>query len=150
MTTLDDLLALLPDNETGQITAADLRTVVSELWVHSYLAEEFAYNYSNTIPPSSGNIHVNVWSTAVATIDISDTSVNSQQLATALLDNPGTLVRLRNTNPSGVMFAKVTAPATVGSGNRTLHVAGLSATGSAPTGNTKVSVTVLSEYTADG
>lgn len=32
MTTLDDLLALLPDNTTGQISAADMRTVVTGLW----------------------------------------------------------------------------------------------------------------------
>jgi hypothetical protein len=30
--TLDDLLALLPDNDTGAIDAADLRTIVTELW----------------------------------------------------------------------------------------------------------------------
>ena len=32
MTTLDDLLALLPDNTTGDIDAVDLRTIVTELW----------------------------------------------------------------------------------------------------------------------
>jgi hypothetical protein len=32
MTTLDDLLALLPDNDSGEIDAADLRTIVSALW----------------------------------------------------------------------------------------------------------------------
>lgn len=29
---LDDLLALLPDNNTGAIDAVDLRTIVTELW----------------------------------------------------------------------------------------------------------------------
>lgn len=33
--TLQDLLDLLPDNTTGQISAADLRQVVSVLWVRS-------------------------------------------------------------------------------------------------------------------
>lgn len=32
MTTLDDLLALLPDNDTGEIDAADLRTIVTAIW----------------------------------------------------------------------------------------------------------------------
>lgn len=32
MATLDDLLALLPDNSSGAIDADDLRTIVSELW----------------------------------------------------------------------------------------------------------------------
>jgi hypothetical protein len=30
--TLDELLALLPDNTTGQISAADMRTIVTELY----------------------------------------------------------------------------------------------------------------------
>jgi hypothetical protein len=30
--TLDDLLALLPDNTSGDIAAADMRTIVTELW----------------------------------------------------------------------------------------------------------------------
>ena len=30
--TLDDLLALLPDNTTGAISAADMRTIVTELY----------------------------------------------------------------------------------------------------------------------
>ena len=29
---LDDLLALLPDNNTGSIDASDLRTIVTALW----------------------------------------------------------------------------------------------------------------------
>ena len=32
MSTLDDLLALLPDNNVGAIDAADLRTIVTSIW----------------------------------------------------------------------------------------------------------------------
>jgi 3D (Asp-Asp-Asp) domain-containing protein len=32
MPNLDDLLALLPDNSTGEISAADLRAVISGIW----------------------------------------------------------------------------------------------------------------------
>jgi hypothetical protein len=35
-TTLADLLALLPDNTTGEITPADMRTIVTELWNGSH------------------------------------------------------------------------------------------------------------------
>lgn len=34
MTTLDDLLALLPDNSTGEISAGDMRNVTTGLWDH--------------------------------------------------------------------------------------------------------------------
>jgi DNA-binding transcriptional regulator YbjK len=32
MSQLDDLLTLLPDNTAGEISASDLRTIVSALW----------------------------------------------------------------------------------------------------------------------
>jgi hypothetical protein len=35
-TTLADLLALLPDNTSGEITPADMRTIVTELWNDSH------------------------------------------------------------------------------------------------------------------
>lgn len=38
MLSLNDLLALLPDNTTGEIGADDLRTVVSALWVKTSIA----------------------------------------------------------------------------------------------------------------
>jgi Ca2+-binding EF-hand superfamily protein len=37
--TLEELLALLPDNTTGEISAADMRTIVTELWNHATPAE---------------------------------------------------------------------------------------------------------------
>ena len=37
--TLEELLALLPDNTTGEIDAADLRTVVTELFNKTAAAE---------------------------------------------------------------------------------------------------------------
>jgi hypothetical protein len=38
-TTLDALLALLPDNQTGAISAADLRDVVTGLWGVPYVGQ---------------------------------------------------------------------------------------------------------------
>ena len=39
MTILDDLLALLPDNTSGAIDAADLREIVSTIWEHGSIVE---------------------------------------------------------------------------------------------------------------
>lgn len=35
MATLEEMLALLPDNITGEISAGDLRTIVTNLWARS-------------------------------------------------------------------------------------------------------------------
>lgn len=44
--TLDDLLALLPDNTSGAIDAADLRTVVTELWNKAAAADALPAVYA--------------------------------------------------------------------------------------------------------
>ena len=41
-TTLDELLALLPDNTSGQISAADMRQIVSVLWGKGSLGGQLA------------------------------------------------------------------------------------------------------------
>lgn len=54
MTTLDDLLALLPDNSTGDIAPENLRTITTELWNRIDAAELRIGQLENT------NDHVNV------------------------------------------------------------------------------------------
>ena len=38
--TLDELLALLPDNDSGQISAADMRTIITALYDHRHTLED--------------------------------------------------------------------------------------------------------------
>ena len=62
MATLDELLALLPDNDTGAIDAADLREVITGVWnegatagaaLHAELAA--LADYVQTIQPGGGD-----------------------------------------------------------------------------------------------
>lgn len=51
MTTLPDLLALLPDNTAGDITAADMREVTTDLWNHGpaiYLGDRAGIHFDGT------------------------------------------------------------------------------------------------------
>lgn len=40
MPNLDDLLALLPDNDSGQISAADMREIVTGLWDYTVTVQQ--------------------------------------------------------------------------------------------------------------
>lgn len=53
MTTLDDLLDLLPDNTVGAITAGDLRTIVTELW-NNDVGLAARISALETAPPAAG------------------------------------------------------------------------------------------------
>jgi hypothetical protein len=69
MSTLDELLALLPDNTTGKIDAADLRTIVTELWDRQFVYNSYSWQYSNSaLPPTGSQVRANNASLAAATL----------------------------------------------------------------------------------
>lgn len=49
--TLDELLALLADNDTGDIDAADLRTCVTELWNYTAKVQQTQHELVVTTIP---------------------------------------------------------------------------------------------------
>ena len=51
--TLDELLALLPDNNTGQISAADMRSIVTALYDHGRLYEDGWSSIPRWVPCSN-------------------------------------------------------------------------------------------------
>lgn len=147
MTTLDDLLALLPDNDSGQISANDLRTIVAELWAHTWVGEQYPFVFTTAATPVKGAVGANVWSTAVASIRLSDQATDNTNVAFGRLDTPGTLVRIRAT-PTQLLIAEVVGPSVVNAaGWRTLNVSGVSALGAMPADKALVTLTILGEYT---
>ena len=87
--TLDELLALLPDNTTGAIDAADLRIIVTELFAmaDSY-GQVFSYrfNASASNPATWGQIAVDPpWSDNTALFRISKTADDGQAVSFALI-----------------------------------------------------------------
>lgn len=55
MATLEELLALMPDNTTGEISAADMRTVVTGVWDETELAVK---SVNDTLPDPSGEVSI--------------------------------------------------------------------------------------------
>lgn len=53
MATLEELLALMPDNDTGEISAEDMRTVTTGVWEETELAVK---SVNGSLPDPSGNV----------------------------------------------------------------------------------------------
>lgn len=74
--TLDELLALLPDNDSGEISAADLRTIVTELHTVANTGwNSYAYKWSTTTNLGSGQVNCD-WAVGQTTLHIHKTSSN--------------------------------------------------------------------------
>jgi hypothetical protein len=146
-TDLDDLLALLPDNNSGQITASDLRTITATLWSHTWVGEQYPYVFTTAATPAAGAVGATPWTTAITAIPIWDQATDNTNLGVGRLDTAGTLVRIRS-SATVVLIAQIAGPATVNAaGWRTLKVTGVSAIGVPPADKSKVTVTLLGEYT---
>jgi hypothetical protein len=83
---LDELLALLPDNTTGEIDAADLRTIVTDLWTAAHSAVlRFAYQYSINPAPGAGELGA-TWAVGDGSLTVSETSEDGEVLPFSLID----------------------------------------------------------------
>jgi len=75
---LDEMLALLPDNDTGEIGADDLRTIVTELYIAAHtIFQTYAFNWSTDPTPPTGKIAMNAgWSTDSVLVHVNETTAN--------------------------------------------------------------------------
>ena len=85
--TLDELLALLPDNDTGDIGADDLRTVVTELYqaAHTHLILE-PYQYTNSATPAAGKINI-IWDMTATSLNVAEAASSGTQLPFEVIDS---------------------------------------------------------------
>src|SRR5215510_1764883 len=71
------MLALLPDNTAGEISAADLRTIVSDLWTSAHsVGDSYAYRWSTSpTAPASGHVTMDQpWQTFATKVLVSETT----------------------------------------------------------------------------
>src|SRR5262245_30769071 len=166
MSTLDDLLALLPDNTTGAIDAEDLRTIVTALWDNdaalystgqselqalkarvSALEEttnthgaSFPFTWAtNGNPPSNKHMTMDQpWQTFATKVMLSETALDDTVLTFTVLDS-AISARLYLTTADGAkLTADVTGP-TVDQGTyREIPVHVLSTEGDPPSNNEDV------------
>jgi hypothetical protein len=144
--TLDELLALLPDNTSGEITAADLRTIVTELYNAAHtLAQRVAYGWSATdSSPPTGKIYLaGGWTSAGGTAAISEIGNDGTPFAFNAVD-AGNLVRLILTGPANqTMRIDLTGPSVDQGNYREVSYVVIQVVGSAPANNDLMAVDVV-------
>lgn len=141
--TLDEMLALLPDNDAGDISAADMRAVVTGLHeLAGSFAQVFAYQW--VFPPAlptSGEADVGpTWDLSADTLHLSETAMDGHQLTFGVIDL-ATNVSVWVVNEAGSrMVATVTGPSVDLGESRTIPIAVDSVTGAVPEEGTPVTV----------
>jgi hypothetical protein len=140
---LDEMLALLPDNDTGDISAADLRAIVTELHeLASTLGQVFSYQWTPTAPVNTGRLTMDVnWDPSATKLLISETTDSGQVLSFEALD--GSSARVRLASGGSLLHADVTGPSVDLGNYREVPIAVTEVIGSAPAANAKVQVGVL-------
>lgn len=115
MATLDELLALLPDNDTGEIDAVDLRTIVTALWDRAGTTVGGTWKYS---PDTDGTPQTTFFQfdttlpVDATRIDFNVHDVSGSNLRTLLL-NAHRFVIQQATNPDNWAAYVVTEQAVV-------------------------------------
>ena len=145
MTTLDDLLVLLPDNDTGAIRAADLRTIVTALWnrVTAILARP--YSITNSSGPANGKLYVvGAWGGPSA-LEIHDNASDSAATPWDVIDT-GALLRLDRNDGQGSLRLTATGPPQDFGTYQSVPVAVRQTSGTAPANGALVTLYVFVEF----
>jgi hypothetical protein len=143
--TLDEMLALLPDNDTGEISAADLRTIVTELWHQaSIYGNSYLFKWDTNPPPVAGQITMDQpWQMFATKILVSTTTTDGLALTFDLLDNSTETKFLLATKAGGKLQAMATGSSVDFGSYREVPVTVTSQSGTPPSNNDLVTVTVL-------
>ena len=142
--TLDDLLALLPDNSTGEIDAADLRAIVTELWnVANSQALVLVYEYVTSTAPALGKVNI-AWTTSATTLAVSEQTSDGGALPVAVIDgtDQNTFV-LANGDRSAMVRGTITGNSTDQGSYRTFAVTVTEVVGTQPGANTVMNLSVF-------
>jgi hypothetical protein len=144
--TLDEMLALLPDNTTGQISAADLRAVVTDLYhAANSVSDAFTFKWSTSgTAPTAGHVTMDQpWQTFATKALVSETADDGTVLSFATLDT-AVAARIWVTTATGQkMVADVTGPSVDVGTYRELPIHVVSTAGAQPANNAPVTVSLV-------
>jgi len=85
--TLDDLLALLPDEPDGNISAADMRVIVEELFKTAHtVVTRLAFEYSTDTTPPTGKITVPNWGLTATGLILSEMTSDGEPVPFGMLN----------------------------------------------------------------
>jgi hypothetical protein len=142
--TLDEMLALLDDNTTGDITAGDLRDIVTGLYeLASTVGQVFSYQWTTAATPNTGKVTMDLpWAPNASTLLISETTDSGEVLTFSMLDDsPNSELRL--SSGSSKLSATVTGPSVDMGTYREVPISVTEVVGVAPAANAKTSVGIL-------
>lgn len=141
---LDEMLALLPDNTSGAIDAADLRAIVTGLFERaSTIGQVFSYQWTTATSPAGGRVNLLPgWSGAATTLLLSETTLSGQVLSFEILDNSVNPEIWLIGSSGGRLEAVVSGPSVDMGQYREVPISVHNISGTAPVANDKVQVAV--------
>jgi hypothetical protein len=143
--TLDEMLALLPDNTAGDISAADMRQIVTDLY-HAAHSTSNAYAYrwaTNGQPPSTGHLTMDQpWQSFATKALISETADDGITPGFAVIDG-AVAARVWLTAGASQLIANVTGPSVDLGTYREVPIAIVSITGAQPSNNAAVTLSLV-------
>lgn len=144
MLTLDEMLTLLPDNTAGEISAADLRDIVTSLHgLAELVSTAFSYQWAADVPPANGTLSTDAWSMAATEIFISNYTQDEEALTYSVLDGAATKYVLMSTTEGSRMRATITGPSVDQTTYRVLPISVDSKSGPQPSAGQNVTLTVV-------
>ncbi len=117
MTTLNDLLALLPDNNTGDIDASDLRAIVTALWERAAgsLAGNWQINPQVGANPGGGQVTSESGDSTGAWLRFATQDKNNIDF-TGIAGASSTIIGQQSQNAANFAVWDITGAVTSGSG----------------------------------
>jgi len=145
--TLEELLALIPDNEDGQIEADDLQTIVTELYnrAGNSMGDSWAYKWTTATTPPSGRVRADTsWDMTATKLWVSETADDGVSPTFNLVGDNHSLARIWVATSGGTkLVANVTGPAVDLGTYRELPIEVVEVVGPAPANNDPVTVTAV-------
>jgi hypothetical protein len=142
--TLDQMLALLPDNNTGQIKAADLRSIVTDMWtVANTQALIFNYQYNTATAPQNGKTNI-AWTLAAFVLAVSKQTGDGGQLPVAVInDTANNVFTLSSGDRSHLIRGTITGLSVDQGSYVTFPVTVSEVVGTQPANNTSMNLSVF-------
>jgi hypothetical protein len=143
--TLEEMLALLPDNTAGEISPADMRTIVTGLYEWATLSSEsYAFRWSTAgTAPTTGRVTTDQpWQMSATKLLLSETADDGTLVKWSVLDSAAAR-RVWVTAPNNVqLVADLSGPSVDLGTYRELPLTVRSVTGAQPANNGQVTVTL--------
>src|SRR5262245_34717783 len=143
--TLDEMLALLPDNTAGEISAADLRSIVSDLYdMANTVGDSFAYLWSTSGgAPGSGHCTMDQpWQAFATKMLVSETANDGIVTGWTVVDTAVSAKFWVTTAAGSKLTGEITGPSLDMGTYREVPIHVASITGAQPGNNAAVTLTL--------